>query len=81
MTEMLKNVAMIKNTYRSVHTPILLTDRCFSLCRNLCRIKLEALFAKGNIRHSRLGKARLLVPPGEPSFDFHPDSEVKPHIL
>lgn len=57
MTEILKNVAMIKNTSRSAHTRILLTcHRC-----PLCGIKLEILFAKGNILRSRLVKAELLV--------------------
>lgn len=60
MTEILKNVAMIKNTSGSVHTHILLTYHCFPLCK----IKLEILFAKGNILHSRLVKAELLVSQG-----------------
>lgn len=47
MTEILKNVAMIKQIRIEVYTrPILLTYHCLPLCRNLCRIKLEVLFAE-----------------------------------
>lgn len=48
MTEILKNVAMIKKKIpRGVYTHhILLTYRCFPLCGNLCWIKLEVLFAE-----------------------------------
>lgn len=62
MTEILKNVAVIKKIHMEVYTHrVLLTDRGFSL---LCGIKLEVLFAKGNILHSRLAKAQCLVPWG-----------------
>lgn len=47
MTEIPKNVAMIKKKRIEVYTHhILLTYHCLPLCRNLCRIKLEVLFAE-----------------------------------
>ena len=47
MTEIPKNVAMIKKVRIEVYTRhILLTYHCLPLCRNLCGIKLEVLFAE-----------------------------------
>jgi hypothetical protein len=46
MTEILKTVAMIKIHIDACALCILLTSCCFLLCGNLCRIKLEVLFAE-----------------------------------
>ena len=49
---------------------ILLTYRCFPLCKNLCRIKLEALFAERQYSPLQACESRAPCLPGSLRLTF-----------